>query len=115
MLELTLPYPPSANRYWRHFQGRTVVSQEAKDYRDEVAWLMLAKGAQPYAGPIRVTLRVYRPRKARDLDNCLKVTLDAMQGGAYLSDAQIVELHALRYEDKHRPRIEVKIEEAGQR
>lgn len=114
MLELTLPYPPSANRYWRHFQGHTVVSAEAKQYRDEVAWRLLARGVSPLAGPIRVTLHVYRPRKARDLDNCLKVTLDAMQGGAYLSDAQIVELHALRFEDKHDPRIEVKIEEAGQ-
>ena len=31
VLRLTLPYPPSANRYWRHNRGITHLSAEARD------------------------------------------------------------------------------------
>jgi hypothetical protein len=30
-LIFTLPYPPSANRYWRNVKGRMVVSVERKN------------------------------------------------------------------------------------
>jgi Holliday junction resolvase RusA-like endonuclease len=43
------------------------------------------------------------------LDNRLKVLLDALNGIAYNDDADIVELHAYRLDDKHDPRVELKI------
>jgi Holliday junction resolvase RusA-like endonuclease len=57
-------------------------------------------------------LVVYRPRKAGDLSNRIKVLEDALNGIAWIDDKQIVEIHARREDDASNPRVEVRIEEA---
>ena len=108
---IVLPLPVSANRYWRHYNGRTVVSDAAKAYKHAV-WLQAQHaGLHPFGGPVAVYLHVYRARKVGDLDNANKVLLDALCGVAYHDDAQIVELHSYRHDDKANPRVEVEIRE----
>ncbi|HAI9572109.1 TPA: hypothetical protein HL151_00045 [Escherichia coli] len=34
---ISLPWPPSNNRYYRHNRGRTHISAEGQAYRDSVA------------------------------------------------------------------------------
>lgn len=105
----TLPLPPSANRYWRHFRGRTVVSAEAKQYKATVAALMHEHQVDPLTGPVCVSITVYRERKAGDLDNRIKIVLDAMQGIFYANDKQVRELHCYLADDKHAPRCIVAV------
>lgn len=109
---LVLPYPPSANRYWRNFKGRTVISAEARAYKKEVvarlAWLGI-NTAWIMIGPIAISLWVYRPRKSGDLDNRIKVILDSLQGLRYENDSQIVEIHVYRHDDKANPRVEAEL------
>jgi crossover junction endodeoxyribonuclease RusA len=111
-IKLTLPYPPSANRYWRNYNGRMVVSDEARVYKELVAyeWLAQSHGADCLEGNVSLTLKVYRPRKSGDLSNRIKVLEDALNGLAYEDDSQVKELHAYRYDDKLNPRVEVEIE-----
>jgi len=106
---LTLPYPPSANLYWRNAHGRTHVSTSAKEYKKSVQTLCLLHRVQPLHGRLKVTIHLWRPRKAGDLDNRIKILIDALQGAAYANDKQIVELHAYRHEDKRNPRADVEI------
>ena len=106
---LELPLPVSANRYWRNYRGRTVVSAEAKDYKMAVCLQAQHRGVRPFAGPVAVYLRVYRARKSGDLDNSIKVLLDALCGVAYADDKQIVELHSWRFDDPRNPRVEVEV------
>ena len=108
-MNLTLPYPPSSNRYWRHYRGVTVISDEARAYRTGVYMISCAAGAVPLDGPVCLTVTVYRPRKSGDLDNRLKVLLDALQGTAYQDDKQVRELHAYLRDDKDNPRVEVRV------
>lgn len=108
---ITLPYPPSANKYWRNVNGRMVKSKEARTYQAEAGWTAKAAGVRPTAGPLALTLRFYRPRRAGDLDNRLKVAIDSLNGVAYEDDAQVRELHAYLYDDKDNPRVEIHIEE----
>lgn len=111
---LTLPYPPSANRYWRALgRGHVTRSREAKAYLEEVGWLCRSLDTQPVAGDVEVEMRVYRPARRRDLDNHLKVALDALQGHLYHDDKQIVRLVAERYDDKANPRLEVTVREVN--
>ena len=107
----TLPYPPSANNYWRSIvikgRGRVVVSREAKAFKKAVS-LALA-GISPISGPVALTATFYRPRKRGDLDNLAKVLGDALNGIAYHDDDQIVEMHTYRKDDKDRPRVEISV------
>lgn len=109
MINLTLPYPPSANRYWRQWQGRTVVSAEARQYKEEVGWLVKAATSEWLTGPVALHVKVYRPQKRGDLDNCLKILLDSLKGVLFADDDQVVEIHAYRGDDKSNPRAEVKV------
>lgn len=108
-MKITLPFPVSANRYWRNFRGRMVVSAEAKAYKQQVAWIAKAAGAEALSGNVAVTMKVYRPARRMDLDNAAKILLDSLIGIAYNDDSQIVRLVAERYDDKHNPRVEVEV------
>src|SRR3954451_4835420 len=107
---LALPWPPSSNRYWRSVPGRGVLlSAEARRYKEDAGKEVLAAGVRPGDGPVALTVTLYRPAKRGDLENRLKVLLDALNVIAYRDDSQVVELHAYRLDDKDHPRVEVQI------
>lgn len=131
VLSLTLPLPPSANRYWRHVQfpqgktcpvckvrpsvGRVLVSAEAKEYRLRVnaIWLSRLRDGlpiHPLDGNLKMTARVFREALRGDLKNYEKILCDALNGRAYHDDGQIVESHWFLDHDKANPRVEVEIE-----
>lgn len=116
-MKITLPYPPSANRYWRTRavgRGRTAFVQtypspEAKEFKQRVFWT--CRGRKPLTGTVAVVLRFFRPRKVGDLDNRIKVLLDALRGVAFADDDQVVRIEATRFDDKANPRVEVEVDE----
>ena len=109
-IKLTLPEPPSANRYWRHARGRTYRSAEANAYRDTILTHCWARSIPFPSGPIRVTATWYRSRRAGDLDNRWKVLGDALNGVLWTDDQQIVELHLYRKDAPKAGRIELIVE-----
>ena len=110
-MKITLPYPPSANRYWRVFRGRAVKSAEARKYQLHVGLLAKRAGVRPVSGEVAVALELYRPQRSGDLDNFIKVSLDALKGYAYDDDKQVVEIVARRHDDKKNPRLVVEVTE----
>ena len=111
MQELTVPYPPQLNHCKAVVRGRLVTSAIARQYRQEVGWLAKSKRLLLMAGPLSLTFKFFRPRKAGDLDSLLKVLIDSLTGIVYTDDSQIVEIHAYRYDDKAAPRAEIIIAE----
>lgn len=111
MIRLTLPWPPSTNRYWRHWQGRTLLSREGRTYRE--AAVILSRGAGSVGdAPCRVAILAHKPdARRRDLDNLLKASLDALAAaGVYTDDAQITSLLIESAGiDRERPRLEITI------
>ena len=94
-LEITLPWPPSVNTYWRMVNGRMIISKDGRDYRQEVADQMLIQRAQKhFDGPLCLTVEAHRPdNRRRDLDNLLKAALDSLaHAGVYEDDSQIKDL-----------------------
>ena len=74
-IRLTLPYPPSANRYWRTRvivpKGKdlksaivsTYVSSEAKQFKEAVGWLLRSAGVrQPMQGRVAVHIELWPHR-----------------------------------------------------
>lgn len=108
-LRLVLPYPPSANQYWRIVPRRGLVpSDEAKRYRTTVAMMLIR--CRALLGELVVSGTVYRPQASGDLSNRLKCMEDCLQGLAYLDDGQIAEYRSLRRDvDKLNPRVELEI------
>ena len=104
MSEIILPYPVSTNRYWRIFRGKAVPSKEATAYKMLVKARAREAGIKPIIGHVslRITLRPKLNKDGSeskvciDLDNALKVTLDALNGVAYADDSQIVELYVVK-------------------
>jgi crossover junction endodeoxyribonuclease RusA len=103
---VTLHYPISANRYWRQVRlpSRTaiLVSREAVAYKRHVGAVCAAAGARPLLGDVEMWLWLH-PRATKtgaaskvrfDLDNVLKVAIDACSGHLYVNDRQVTKLHA---------------------
>lgn len=117
IVTLTLPSPPSVNRIWRHGRGRNYLSDEAKEFK-LAAKVAAAKagylkgGAFPFpkGTAIRVTLTWYRNRRAGDLDNRAKATLDCLNRVLWADDEQVVELHLFRRDDPKNGRVELIVE-----
>lgn len=108
---MTLDVPPSSNRYFRIFRNRAVRTSEADGYRNKVLINARNRGIKPLPLHARLSLTVkwYRAIRAGDLSNRIKVLEDSLQGVCFVNDSQVVELHAYRYEDPERPRVEVEI------
>ena len=112
IVQLTLPEPPSANRYWRHARGRTYRSAEANAYRASVVLLSPVRTVPFPSGDVRVIATWFRSRRAGDLDNRWKVLRDALNGVLWTDDQQIVELHLYRKDAPRNGRIELNVESA---
>lgn len=117
-LTLHLPWPPSANRIWRHIvvggQARTLLSEDARGYYAKVKRDVRKKrnGFAPLSGPLTLTVKAYPPdRRRRDLDNTLKAVGDALtKAGVWWDDSQLVEIHAQKGSPVPGGIIEVTIE-----
>ena len=106
--EITLPFPPSVNRYYRSprsgpLAGRTMISEEARKYRAAVCTMVAeSKTAGPLQGLLRVVVEVFVPdRRKRDLDNLHKGILDSLtHAGVWGDDSQIDDLRIYRARDE---------------
>jgi crossover junction endodeoxyribonuclease RusA len=134
-VRLVLPYPVSANVYWRTFLPRghkravTVLSEEAKAYKAEVRRIATLAGVgAPIAGRVAVSYVLFpkRPKdwqkRARndahwdddvqciDLDNANKVLMDSLKNVAFHDDKWVRRIYAERAEPDGEARLEVVIE-----
>jgi crossover junction endodeoxyribonuclease RusA len=115
MIQVSLPWPPSVNRYWRTFQGRMIISAEGRAYRKAVAdQVLIQRGAKHYKDKLRVTIEAFRPdNRRRDLDNLLKAVLDSLtHAGVWEDDNLIVDLR-IYWADSIGGMLKVNIEEVS--
>jgi crossover junction endodeoxyribonuclease RusA len=112
MIHLTLPFPPSVNRYWRHVGRRTLLSREGRQFRKRVCLVLKDRVMTPIIGALAVTVDLHPPdRRRRDADNFLKGTLDALEhAGVYENDSQITHLEVDKREPVRDGRTVVRIE-----
>ena len=111
---LTLPWPPSLNRYYRHVairgQPRTLISADGREYRERVK--RVVGPVATLRGRLAVCVLACPPdRRARDLDGMHKALLDALtHAGVWADDSQIDALVTLRGERVQGGSVVVRIE-----
>ncbi len=94
---VTLPYPPSANRYLRHTSRGTYRTKEANSYKDAAQWMAKSQHFTIATGFVLVNVTLHQRLTKKnepsatvmDLDNCIKVAMDALQGIAFENDKQV--------------------------
>lgn len=96
-ITMELPYPISANRYWRRAGHRIIPSAEANKYKAGVRRQAYLEGIVAFIGDVGVEITLHPKCKkdgtasgtVMDIDNAMKVTLDSLQEVAYINDKQI--------------------------
>jgi crossover junction endodeoxyribonuclease RusA len=135
MLTITLPYPLSANKYWRPVpvNGHVTIvpTKEAKAFKSEIGWLLRSAGVRsPFLGRVKIHLDLYpkRPQdwqmrmrkhganwddtvQCIDIDNARKVLYDAFKGVLILDDKWVWSDSANRCEPDGEARVVVTITE----
>ena len=86
---------------WRNFKGITVLSKDARDFKQTVAVVARTSGVMaPLQGEVMVDIAYHpkarkketdRPLRRLDCDAHIKPVLDALIGIAYLDDYQVVD------------------------
>lgn len=95
ILEVNLPYPPSANRNWRQGQGRIYTPKSVKAFREAVTWKLLEANAKSFPKCEKYWINVYlfaADKRRRDDDNAQKALWDAITKSPFLwdDDSQII-------------------------
>ena len=95
---------PSANRYWRHGRRGNVnivrTSKEAKAFKEYVklSYFSQNRGAARVMleGSVKIKIFWFCSAKCNggDLDNKIKILLDAMEGCVYRNDNQVVKIES---------------------
>lgn len=96
-IQLTLPWPPTANTYWRRNGGRYFISAAGQRFRRRVAEVAVIEGLQTkLGGRIRMQVTCYPPdRRKRDLGNLDKSLADALEHAGVIEDDSLID--DLRY------------------
>lgn len=97
MIAMTLPFPTSANRYWRNSKRGVYVSKEAMQYRERVAEIITAlilDGAWCPSSSMRLRMKMVLnapTRRKYDIDNRIKVCIDALAHAGLIPDDEQVD------------------------
>jgi Holliday junction resolvase RusA-like endonuclease len=103
--------PVSVNRAYRTGQGNFYMDGKTSAWKDLVGWQAKAQWRGPAAaGRVKVRLDLFfKGNQRRDLDNCAKPILDALEGITFENDSQVDELHLVRRRDDVKPCVEITI------
>jgi crossover junction endodeoxyribonuclease RusA len=114
-LMFQLPWPPSINRYWRNFKGRTIISKDGRDYRAAVIG-KLGKGGPILSDRLAVEIYAYPPdNRRRDLDNVIKVPMDCLtHAGIWKDDSLIDDLRIVRKAVERNGRLMVRVRQINE-
>ncbi len=112
-LRLTIAHPPTVNDSYKPVlfgrRASIAMSKTGTQFKAYVA-AGLEKRCRPIGGMVAVSLRSVGSRT--DIDGCIKVTLDSLQGFAYSNDRMIRRLAVEKRpaDDGPCPRLEICIE-----
>lgn len=101
--------PISVNQAYRRLKKYGMyLTAEAQAYKDTVAWAAKSEG-RIHEEPTVYICFTFGDKKKHDLDNYLKLTLDACNGILWEDDSHIQELIITKRYEKNNPSIYLKV------
>ena len=104
--------PVPINQKYSVNKGKMILSkkyQEAKKALQKEMWVINSPN-KPAEGDVAVNIIFYfGNQRSNDIDNCLKILLDAAEGILFINDSQVTELHVFKEYDKKNPRVEISV------
>lgn len=104
--------PVPVNQKYGVQRGRMVLQKKYRDSKAALAkemWVLNSPN-KPATEEVSVNVIFYfGNKKKNDIDNCLKILLDAAEGILFENDSQITELHVFKEYDKKNPRTEISV------
>ena len=99
------------DRHGRHVETRTFIPRATTQYEEKVAWCAKAsQGRTKLHPPFALEVRCFFPdRRRRDVDNVIKVCMDALNGVVWDDDSEVTRMTASKAIDRDNPRLEVEI------
>ena len=113
LISISLPWPPTANTYWRRKGERYFITPKGIEYRKLTTIRSLPyHHSELYDKRLSVFVAAFPPdKRRRDIDNILKVLIDSLQyAEIYHDDCQIDSIYIKRMPDLLN-QVVVKIEE----
>ena len=106
--------PPSKSNCYKvvtiHGHGSLAKTKAMKEWERSFYMQCGAYRDRMISGYFKLDVDVYFPSQRSDLDNAMKGLLDCLQAcRAIENDRWLVELHARKFIDKYRPRVEFTI------
>lgn len=106
--------PKSVNTlYGRSRSGGRYIKKEGKVFKRNVRDIVnkINVPSRVYNGRIKIKFVIYfDDRRIRDLDNCMKILWDSLEGYLFENDCQIDDFRVVRAYDKDEPCIKVECE-----
>jgi len=121
MLRLTLPLPPGINTQYSTVNGRRVLSEASRKWKQAVTnRIKLLEERDVISAAMQHTFSnnhlsffldfYFATPHRRDLDGGLKITLDAVCTALDLNDNRVVDIHLIKKIDPLNPRLELTME-----
>lgn len=109
-LELTTKLVPINQRY-SITRGRNILSKKYRECKEELQWEIRSQWPhKPLTEDVELNvIHEWGDKRTRDIDNYVKVLLDAMTGIVYEDDGQIIGLHVYKktVDSKHKTIVQV--------
>lgn len=120
-LRFTLPLPPSVNQQYVMREGKRVLSQVSRRYKQQALHhLETMLEDQRFPKPVLAALRrahwgiyadfYFESPTRRDLDNGFKIAQDVVAEAFGLNDNRVVDIHLSKRIDPLHPRVEITVE-----
>lgn len=118
MIDFEIDVAPMSlnNAYNSNRNGRRFLTKEGAVYKNTIAWAakeaMNLKSTPFFKAPITVHFQFFYPdSRRRDLDNSIKLTMDALDGICFEDDSEVHKICAEKKIDKNRPHIRIIVED----
>lgn len=101
--------PVSINQKYNIANGRNILSKKYRDAKDTLKWEIKSQWhREPLTDDVVLDIIFFFGNKRKnDIDNQIKIILDAAEGILFEDDSQVKELHIYKKYDKENPRTEI--------